>query len=189
MSENGKIINQAYDILNKTYKEINRLKDDIGDLLNEYDESIKYSDEYSYSPNSLFLKPNHTFLFKQKADPQMNDSTIKALVIICIFDEFWGLDRVNLKDEPEIWVGYLDINNQGTNCRATNAHWMLSVNHRKFFNKELMIGGETFHYNWKEETAKSTEESKDWKGKFVGYPLVEIADRDAIKLMILDKLF
>ena len=188
MSENGKIINQAYEILKRTYKEIYRLKDDIGDLLAEYDDTIKYSDEYSYSPNNLFLKPYHAF-FSDRILIQYRKKFPCALVMICLFDEHRDMCRVNLKDEPELWVGLLDIFDEQKNCRATWAYSLLSTNERTYYDKELKIGGDIFNYCFTDEADDGEENGNSWKGKLVGYPLVEITDREVIKEKILDKLF
>lgn len=189
MSEKGKIISQAYEILKRTYKEIYRLKDEIGDLLTEYDDTIKYYDEYSYSPNSLFLKPYHTFFFRQKIDFRLDEGPLRALVVVCLFDEYSGMDRVNLKDEPELWVGLLEINDKLQNCRAPVAYSVLSVDERSYFDRELIIGGDIFHYRYVEEPGSGQEERKEWKGEFLGYPLVEITDRAVVREKILEKLF
>ncbi len=189
MTEKGKLIGQAYHILNRTYKEIYRLKDDLGDVLLDYDETIKYFDEYSYGPKSLFLKPYHTFFFRQEIDFEESGNEIgnlRALVMICLFDEFDGMDRVNLKEEPELWVGVLDIEDKLIHCRAPCAYQVLLTTQREFFDKELRIGGEIFYYSYNEG-----HEYDDgiWTGQFLGYALTEINDREAIKEKILDKLF
>lgn len=189
MTEKGKLIGQAYEILNRTYKEIYRLKDDLGDVLSDYDETIKYFDEYSYGPKSLFLKPYHSFFFRQEIDLEEQGDDVmdlRALVMICLFDEFDRMDRVNLKDEPELWVGVLDIEDSLVNCKARWAFPVLTTTQRELFDKELRIGGEVFNYSYNEE-----REYDDgiWTGQFVGYALTEINDREAIKEKILDKLF
>lgn len=187
MSERGEIINQAYEILKKTYKEIYRLKDDIGDLLAEHDNSIKYFDEYSYSPNNLILKSYHAFFFRQDIDPQLEEGPIRALLMICLFDESRDMNRVNLKGEPELWVGLFEISDELEHCRAPKAYTVLSINKRKYFNKELKIGGDVISYE--EKPANGSGEDKMWRGWFVGYPLVEITDREAAKRKILEKLY
>jgi hypothetical protein len=48
---------------------------------------------------------------------------------------------------------------------------------------KLKIGRDIFNYTLTRENGTS------WKGKLVGYPLVEITDREVIKEKILDKLF
>ncbi|NLX91907.1 MAG: hypothetical protein GXZ07_10070 [Firmicutes bacterium] len=189
MSENGKIINQAYEVLKRVYKEIYRLKDDIGDLLAEYDDTIKFYDEYSYSPNNLFLKPYHVFFFRQDLDPIKEGIPMRALVIICLFDEYRDMCRVNLRDEPELWVGLFDIFDEQKNCRAPWACSILSTNKRTYYDKKLKIGGDIFNYTFTRELDNDKKNGASWKGKLVGYPLVEITDREVIKEKILDKLF
>ncbi len=99
------------------------------------------------------------------------------------------MQRVNLKDEPELWVGLLEINDKPQNCQAPEAYSVLSVNERSNFDRELIIGGDIFHYRFVEEPKSGQEKGREWKGKFVGYPLVEITDREAAREKILERLF
>jgi hypothetical protein len=118
----GKTIDLACQILLRTYREINRLTDDLVDLTSEYDPAMKFAEEYSYGGKSLYLRANHTFLLK--AEPREEDEAEKkeskkqrVLALVCIFYDDGGLNRISLKDEPELWIGLLDINNSKENCR------------------------------------------------------------------------
>jgi hypothetical protein len=185
---NGKKIHQACEIIRKTYKEINRLKDDLSDLLSEYDQELAFTEEYSYSPNSLYLKPRHTFLYKRKKGEQESmDGVERILGAVCMFFDEGSSSRISLKDEPELWVGLLDIQNRGVSCRPWNFYSVLEITGREGFKEEIRVGGEVFEYYW--ENKEPVGKGREWRGKFVGYPLVEISDREAISTLILDKLF
>lgn len=189
-NQKGAIVNQAYEIIKKTYKEIDRLKDDISDLMSDYEPSMKYSEEYSYGGKYLSLRANHTYLFKSTSD-EIESENIKEeyiLVIICVFYEKDNLNRINLRDQPELWVGLLNIKNKKENCRPWDISNLLKLEERKqFTNGELRIGGDVFDYYWIDD--ESEKKKEEWKGKFVGYPLVEITDKEALKVKIIEKLF
>ncbi len=46
-----------------------------------------------------------------------------------------------------------------------------------------MIDGNVYEYHW------SDDGGEEWKGRFIGYPLVDIADIEFIKENVVDKLF
>jgi len=189
--QKGKIINDAYEILRRTFKEINRLKDDIADLMSDYDPAMKYIEEYSYSSGrALHLRTNHTFLFKRESE-ESEPGILKeehALVILCLFTEGENLKRIDLKDQPELWVGLLDLK-RAESSRAWDYWDCLKLERRKCFkNKDLKIGGEVFEYKWVGE--KSDEgNQEECIGKFIGFPLVDISSREVLKEKIMDKLF
>lgn len=190
-NQKGIIINRAFEIIRKTYKEINRLKDDIADLISDYDPAMKFIEEYSYSSGrALHLRANHTFLFK-KVREESESGIIKeerALVILCLFTERENLNRINLKDQPELWVGLLDIK-RAEPTRPWDYWDCLKLERRKCFkNRDLRISGDVFEYHWVDHNAKE-EEREEWGGLFVGYPLVEITNREVLKEKIIDKLF
>jgi len=190
--QKGKIINDALEILKKTYKEVSRMKDDIADLISDYDPTMKYVEEYSHcSIRALQMRENHTTLFKRESEESESGIIIneeRALVILCLFGERGNLKRVNLKDQPELWVGLLD-SKRAEPTRPWDYWKCLELERRKCFeNGVLRIGGEVFDYHWINE--ESDEENKEeWKGKFIGYPLVDISSRDELKEKIMDKLF
>lgn len=209
--ENGIIIGQAHQIMKRTYKELSRLKDDVADMLSEYDPSLTDFEEYSYGPNSLYLKANHTFLFKRHVEEQ--EGAIireqRVLAVICIFDEEWDLNRISLKDQPELWVGLVDIRNQKGRCRPGDISGLLKRDRRAFFSStdesllsltkkgavkdtkepvELRIGGYVFDYEWSAYKGEGVEKEL-WRGHFIGYPLVDISNREELKSKIIHKLF
>lgn len=187
----GKIINDAYEILKRTFKEINRLKDDIADLLSDYDPAMKYIEEYSYvSGRALNLRANHTFLFKRESE-ESEPGILKeehVLVILCLFTEEQNLNRINLRDQPELWVGLLDLK-RAESSRPWDYWNCLKLERRKCFkNKDLRIGGEVFEYKWVGE--KSDEgNQEECTGKFIGFPLADISSREVLKEKVMDKLF
>ena len=189
--QKGKIINDAFEILKRTFKEISRLKDDFADLISDYDPAMKYIEEYSYSSlKALHLRENHTFLFKRESE-KSESGILKeecALVMLCLFTEKDNLKRINLKDQPEIWIGLLDIK-RAEPTRPWDYCDCLKLEKRKCFKSgDLRIGGDVFEYHWVDK--KGNEENKEeWSGKFIGYPLVDISSREEIKEKILDKLF
>lgn len=189
--EKGKIINNAYEILEKTYKEINRLKDDFADLISDYVPAMKYVEEYSYaSAKALHLRANHTYLFKREIEEPQTEILKEehAVVILCLFTDRENLNRINLKDQPELWIGTLEIK-RAVPTRAWDYWVCIKLERRKCFkNRELRIGGEVFEYHWVSETGDE-ENKEEWKGKFIGYPLADISSREEIKEKIMDKLF
>jgi len=54
----------------------------------------------------------------------------------------------------------------------------------KNINKNLRIGGEVFEYHWVD-----TKTEEEWEGKFKGYGLCNLTDKETIKRNILDKLY
>lgn len=186
-NQRGVIINQACEILKRTYKEINRLKDDLEDLLSDFEPSMKFVEQYSYGTNSLYLKANHSFLFK-RAEEEPEREQIEGeriLAMISIFYEESNLNRISLKDQPELWVGLIDIKNRKDKCRPWDIYGLLKLENRKdFTNGKLMIGGDVSEYYWIDD--KTGEE---WKGRFIGYPLVDITDINVLKTKITEKLF
>jgi len=185
-AENGKLIDQSNEIIKKTYQEINRLKDDLLDLILETEPSFEFTDQYSYSSNALYLKANHTFLFQRiNKDPDSDDIIDELdLAMICIFYEDGGLNRINLKDQPEIWFGLVDIRNYTEKIRAWDLSGLLKTEERECFkDKKLILDGNVYEYHW------SGDKEEEWKGKFIGYPLVDITDIEFLKENVVDKLF
>lgn len=183
-NQKGMIINQACQIILRTYKEIDRLKNDFAELLSDYEPSMKY-EEYSYGTNSLYLKPNHTYLFKRTQDESETASIKEEHIwgMICIFYDERNFNRINLKDQPELWVGLLDLKNRKQTCIPWEFYNLLTLNERKnFTNGELRIGGDIFEYR----KVGNTEE--EWNGRFIGYSLVDITNREVLKTKIVDKL-
>jgi len=185
--EKGKIIYQAYDIIRKTIQEINMLKTDLEDVILSADSSLKFAEQYSYGPTSLYLKPNHTFLF-QKVNKDPDDKKIieeRDFAMICIFYDEGGLDRINLKDEPEIWFCLIDIEGNKERCRPWDIYALLKKNELKYFaGGNLMVGGEIYNYHWKRD-----ETDEEWQGKFVGYALTDIKDIEFLKENVVVPLF
>jgi hypothetical protein len=187
-TENGKLIDQSIEIIKKTYQETNRLKDDLENLLLETEPSLKFTEEYSYSPNLLYLKPNHTFLFQRVNQDPESDNIIgeRDLAMICIFYDEGGFNRINLKDQPEIWFGLMDLLNNTERCRAWDISGLLKIEERGCFKDEsLMVDGNIYEYHWSDDEGGAEE----WKGRFIGYPLVDIVDIDFLKVNAVDKLF
>ena len=190
-NQKGMIINQAYEIIRKTYKEIHRLKDDIADLLSDHEPSMKYVEEYSYGGKYLHLRANHTYLFKRTSEESEIENIKKEriLAVICVFYEEGDINRINLKDQPELWVGLFDIKNKKEKCRPWDIHNLLKLDRREYFsNGELRIGGHLLEYYWVNDEAEQ-DEKEEWKGRFVGYPLVDITDKEVLKAKIMEKLF
>jgi len=189
-NQKGVIINQACEIIRKTYKEIDKVRDDIADLLHDYEPPMKHVEEYSYGGKYVHLRANHTYLFKRTPEEsEIEDiKEERILAVICIFyDE--DLKRVNLKDQPELWVGLFDIKNKKEKCRPWDIYNLLKLDKRKHFtNGELRTCGDVFEYYWIDDKAEQ-EEREEWKGSFVGYPLVDITDKEVLKTKIMDKLF
>jgi len=186
MEQKGETLGRALEIIRRTYLEINRLKDDFEELLMTHDPLFKFSQEYSYGTNSLHLKANHTFLFvRAKEETETDDFSQQGMVaIICIFYEESGLDRVSLKNQPEIWFAALDVLNCDHKIKPWAIYELLKLENRgEFSGNPLIIGGEVSQYHWKDD---DTEE--EWNGHFIGYPLVDITDIDALKEKVIDKL-
>jgi len=82
-----------------------------------------------------------------------------------------------------------DFSQQGIlNCDHKIKPWaiyeLLKLENRgEFSGNPLIIGGEVSQYHWKDD---DTEE--EWNGHFIGYPLVDITDIDALKEKVIDKL-
>lgn len=186
-SESGKTIDQAYQVIRTTYKEINRLRDDARDLLvTEYDPNLIVAEEYSYSPNSLHLRPNHSFIFKNELSPEDFKAEQHEEIIFCLIVIFYDskhLKRVMLKDEPELWAGLINVKNRGKAVRAYEIRSLLLPEERKNIQeKEILVDGKVFSYFWQSNSCS-------WKGRFVGYPLTAIVDREIMRANIFEKLF
>jgi hypothetical protein len=181
----GEIIDQAYTIVKKTFQQINRIKDDLDYLLIEAYPSIRYIEQYSYGSNALFLKPNHSYLFGQLGDIS-DDGKLDVqtlLVMCCIFYDSDGINKISLKDQPEIWFLLVDVRNC-KKCRVWDISSLLRVENRGGFRSELSIGSKVIEYYWANQ-----ENDEEWKAKCVGYPLVEITDINVLKSKVLDRLW
>lgn len=194
MSDKGVVIGQACDILRMTYKEINRLKDDVAELLNDYDSSFGFFEEYSYGPKILFLKANHTFLFKVMPENDQNyletTQKEKLLAIVCIFYEWNSINRINLKDQPEIWFVLLDVLNVDESMNVDDIHCLFDIRERTNFTNDLRVDGTVCNYHWLEEDEEVDPANlQEWIGKFIGFPLVSVSDKEFLKENVLDKLF
>lgn len=185
-SQNGIIINQACDIIKKTYREVYRLKDDFTDLLSDYDSHFKYEEEYSFGPKSLHLTTHHAFLYKRESEG--SDTNIERFLVICVvFHDGDYIKRINLKDQPEIWFGLFDVKNSTKKIRTWHLYNLLGIDDRKYFeDDELRIGGDIFNYHWLDDDSEKDKE--EYNGYFIGYPLVQINDKESLKI-VLDKLF
>ena len=156
--DKGVIINQAYDIINQTYKEIKRMKDDISDLLADYDNTLVFDQEYSYGPKTLSLKANHTFVFKSKPEDEGSEEEItRVFAIVCIFYEQWGLNRISLKNQPEVWFASLEIGNLQDTVKPWSVYDLLKADERVHFKDDLRADGNTFKYYWKGEMDENDE--------------------------------
>ena len=191
-NQNGEIINQAYNIIKKTYGEIYRLTDEFDELLSEYDSSLIFDEEYSYGPKSLQLKSHHGFLYKtNQEDSELATKTRNRYftIIVLLDDDGWDLKRVSLKDQPEIWIGIVDIKNRTDKIRVWDIYNLLLLDERKYFNNgELRVGGDVFEYNWMDDDSEG-DKKEEWKGYFIGYPLVHIKDKESLNTDVLNKLF
>jgi hypothetical protein len=166
---------------------VNRLKDDLENLLSAYEPSLTFAEQYSYSPNTLYLKPNHTFLFRRDEEKSQNNEMReqRVLAMVIIFHEDSDLNRMNLKDQPELWFGFLNIKNYDEKCRPWYISDLLKLDERDQFDDEkLMIGGHICNYYW-----KKSENGEEWNGKFIGYPLTEITDIKVLEEKVVQKLF
>ena len=187
MSTRGQLINQAYDVVRRTYQEINRLKDDLEDLLSDYEPSLIFAEQYSYGTNALYLKANHTFLFKRGKEKPESEALgqQRVFAMICIFYEEDNVNRISLKDQPEIWFGLFDIYKHQNKIRPWHIYYLLTLQHRaEFKDNPLVIGRESIGYHRKDEVT-----GEEWRGRFIGYPLVEITDITALKEKVVEKLF
>ena len=186
-AENSKLIDQSIEIIKKTYQEINRLKDDLENLILGVEPSLKYTEEYSYSPNSLYLKPNHTFLFQRVNEDPDSGNIIdeRDFAMSCIFYDEGGINRINLEDQPEIWFGLFDILNNTKRSRAWDISALLKIEERGYFKgNKLLTDGNIYEYHWIDD-----DSDEEWKGKFIGYPLVDIVDIEFLRKNVVDKYF
>lgn len=187
----GKLIYQACTIIRLTYKHINKLRDSITDLLFDYDSSMKFQEEYSYGTTSLHLKANHSFFYRRVTEELKEEdiNELRLLVIMCIFLNEWYINRISLKDQPELWAMLFNIKNKKGEYNKLHVLEHFRLRNRKYFtNGQVAIGGQLFNYHWIDDKT-SREGKEEWIGRFVGYPLVEITDRKTIKEKILERLF
>lgn len=189
--EKGKIINDAFDIMKRTFKEINRLKDDVAELLTDYDSHWKFSEEYSSGSGTLIMKHHHSYFFKITLEETEAEDIeeYNFFVLTCIFQDEGVLKRFSLKDQPELWAYIFDVKNRKEKCHKWHVYEHLNFEKRKYFKDSgVGIGGKVFEYQWINENSEE-EDKEEWTGRFIGYPLVEISNRDDVKEKILDKLF
>ena len=182
-SEKGKIINDACKILKQTYKEVKSLFNEVEELLLEYNENLKFKEEWSKGGKYLKLRNNHFFIFQDDNDIEAvseEENFIDYFVLAVIFHDGSKVSRTSL-DEPEIWAGKGKTKN--ANVRYTSFRNIFSTS-KDGFNDELSANKEVFNYSWQDD-----EKYECWEGKFIGYPLVEITNRNDIKEKLLDKLF
>lgn len=185
MTSRGQIINQAYDIIRKTYDEVNRLKGDFESILLEHDPAIRFIEQYSYGTNALYLKAYHGSMFgkvgETDADGRIDEQDL--VVMFCIFYDSEGLNRISLKNEPELWFMHSKIINETVKWRVWDIYTYLKIEYRNHFkDKKLVLGGEINVYKW-------TENEKEMSGRSIGYPLVEIGNIDSLKEKVTDRLF
>lgn len=190
-TNNGRLINQAQEILRKTYKEVNKIRQDLTELISDYDSAITLAEEYSYGTKYLTLKTHHTSLFKQELDEARKTSgnfSQKVFAAIVIFnDDADELKRINLRDEPEIWLLSMNIKNRSENIRPWDVYAVLTEDNG--IKGNLEVGGKIFSYNWTEdEEEKNEEELEAWEGEIIGYPLTSIKDKEFLKTKVIDKL-
>lgn len=184
----GEIIGNAIDIIKNTYKDINKLRIDFEDLLCEEDSLMKYYEEYSYGTRSLHLKANHTYLFRKEVEDTLQEDSV--IVIICIFYEEDGLNRIVLQNQPEIWFGKVYIKNTNEKTRPWEISSLLKLEERKNFLKQsINIGGEINEYHWIDDKDKDKDNKQEWSAKFIGFPLIAISDKDFMKTNLIEKLY
>lgn len=182
-SKKGKIINDACEILKQTYKEIKSLFNEVEELLLEYNENLKFKEEWSKGGKYLKLRNNHFFIFQEENDIEANameENPIEFFVLVFIFHDGPNVSRTSL-DEPEIWAGKGKTKN--ANVRYTGFRYIFSLP-EEGFSKKLRANKKIFDYSWEDG-----EGYEFWEGKFIGYPLVEITNKNDIKEKLLDKLF
>ena len=116
--------------------------------------------------------------FGESEEENKDEELVLGLIII-FFNE-GKIKRISLKDQPEIWAGLIEVQNPKGKIRPWHIYEILTVERRKDFKSgELRIGGDVFKY-YRENNTKEVPIEK-WQGKFVGYPLVDIANREKIK--------
>jgi len=191
----GQVIDQACTILSKTYKELVRLKDDCASLLLDREPSLVFDEEYSYGGKSLHLRDRHTFLFRCQRDDGEASKGANALrseevfVLVCIFRDTDGVKRVSLKDEPELWAGLFTASREGEKWRPWEVADLLNVENRSgFVGEALACDGQPYEYHYVER-GEQERLVKQYDGCFVGCPLTDICDRQAIQQRLLEPLF
>lgn len=191
----GHVIDQACKVLSRTYKELVRLKDDCASLLLEHDSPLNYSEEYSYGGRYLHLRASHAFLFRRPGDAEESPLDADSLrgeevfALICIFQDEDGLNRISLNDEPELWAARFTTHRKEGKWRPWDAANLLKIEHRNgFVGGTVACDGQAYEF-----TSAASDESgqliKQYDGNFVGCPLAEIRDREAIQTRLLDPLF
>lgn len=181
-NKKGEIINNACEILKKTYKEVQSLYNEVEELLREYNENLEFKEEYSKGGKYLKLRNNHIFLFQEESDLKIEEETKEFFVLLFIFHDGPNVSRVNLENEPEIWAAKGQVKN--AEIRYYNFRNMFSSPRTGFEDQEIRVGGGVYDYYWEND-----EKDEIWQAKFVGYPMVNITDREIAKEKLLDKLF
>ena len=101
-----------------------------------------------------------------------------------IFLDEGEIQRVGLKDQPEIWGALFNITNPSDQIDVKNLGWILSLNDRKnYLEKELNTDGNVYNYIWEDKS-----KNEIWKGKVIGNPLLSITDKNELKNKILKPL-
>lgn len=188
MNEKGKVIGEAIEIIRKTYKEVNRLKADVKELISEVDSTITSEQEYSYEPKTLNLKANHTVLYTNLDNADNAEMKNKIVfVIVCIFYDEGDIKRSSLKDQPEIWFALFNISNKKDNVSPWNFSNMFTNENMKYFKCEIRPDGSLYEYSQEKEIKEEVIEK--WSGKFIGYPLADISDKNFLNDNVIRKLF
>lgn len=182
-NKKGEIINNAYEVLEKAYKEVESLNNEIGELLRKYNEDLDFKEEYSYGGSSLKLRKYHIFLYEEESDSEIEkEETKEIFALIFIFHDGSKVSRVNLENEPEIWAGKGQAKN--IEIRYSSIKNVFATPRTGFESQEIRVGGTVYEYYWEDD-----EKDEILQGEFVGYPMVEITNREVAEEKLLKKLF
>jgi hypothetical protein len=161
---------QLYQSTKALFEDLNRLGQDFGQALREENAGLDVAEQYSYSPNELVLKTNHTWLYS-RAEPG-DAQALNFAALLVYFEAAPGDWKIGPKGRPELWFFAGRVRNCTTTLKTTIRTFLYEKD-RSCFTPLPALGGSVSFYNW---TSK-----EDWKAVCLAYELGDICSADDLK--------
>lgn len=167
----------AYAAVRRMFEDLNKLGSDFGLELKAQGQDFPESDEYSYSPASLLLKKNFTWLFHRpplKEFPEPRKHAFAACMVY--FEAERGRWKLSPGSMPELWF-FVGVISPSPNYRlSVQIPSFFNTNEESRYDPRPSLGTVSVYKHSSEKGPK-----EDWHAVCLGFALGEIDSADALK--------
>lgn len=176
MSDVTKQAGAAYAAVRRMFEDLTKLGRDFGLALQEQGQDLPESDQFGYSPASLILKKNFTWLFHRPPSdeaPEFHKHTFAACMVY--FEAEHRQWKLSPDNHPELWFFFGTIASPPSNRLAAEIHKFLNENEENRYDPKPALGTvSVYRYS-------STKGNEEWHVVCLGLALGEIDSADALK--------